>query len=54
VAAIARAADGRRSLALMRARYGRETDVNGVVVNLANVVSARVSKTASAEAGQYL
>jgi ribosomal protein L24 len=54
VAAIARAMDERRSLVLMRARYGRETDVNGVVINLANVVSVRVSKTASAEAGQYL
>ncbi|MDR8410213.1 hypothetical protein MTP10_15885 [Nonomuraea sp. 3-1Str] len=54
VAAIARAMDERRSLVLMRARYDRETDVNGVVINLANVVSARVSKTDSAEAGQYL
>ncbi|MEV4113122.1 hypothetical protein [Nonomuraea sp. NPDC049695] len=54
MAAIARAADERRSLVLMRARYGRETDVNSVIINLANVVSARVSKTDSAEAGQYL
>ncbi|MER6008950.1 hypothetical protein ABT120_61205 [Nonomuraea angiospora] len=54
VAAIARAMDDRRSLVLMRARYDRETDVNGVIINLANVVSARVSKTDSAEAGQYL
>jgi hypothetical protein len=54
VAAIARAVDERRSLVLMRARYDRETDVNGMVINLANVVSVRVSKTDSAEAGQYL
>lgn len=54
VAAIARAVDERRSLVLMRARYDREADVNGIVINLANVVSARVSKTDSAEAGQYL
>ena len=51
---IARAVDERRSLVLTRARYDRETDVNGVVINLANVVSVRVSKTNSAEAGQYL
>ncbi|MGW5682783.1 hypothetical protein [Nonomuraea sp. NPDC003754] len=54
IGAIARAVDERRSLVLMRARYDRETDVNSVVINLANVVSVRVSKTASAEAGQYL
>ncbi|MDP4511637.1 hypothetical protein [Nonomuraea turcica] len=54
VTAIARAVDERRSLVLMRARYEREADVHGVVINLANVVSARVSKTDSAEAGQYL
>ncbi|MEV4569707.1 hypothetical protein AB0K12_38600 [Nonomuraea sp. NPDC049419] len=54
VTAIARAIDERRSLVLMRARYDREADVNGIVINLANVVSARVSKTDSAEAGQYL
>ncbi|MGN9847417.1 hypothetical protein ACTMTI_56050 [Nonomuraea sp. H19] len=54
VAAISRAVDERRSLVLMQARYEREADVHGVVINLANVVSARVSKTDSAEAGQYL
>jgi hypothetical protein len=54
VAAIARAVDERRGLVLMRARYDHETAVHGVVINLANVVSARVSKTDSAEAGQYL
>jgi hypothetical protein len=54
VAAIARAVDERRSLVLMRARYDREADVHSMVVNLANVASVRVSKTESAEAGQYL
>lgn len=54
VAAVARAMDERRSLVMMRARYDREADVHGVVINLANVVSVRVSKTDSAEAGQYL
>ncbi|MFF5209092.1 hypothetical protein [Streptosporangium sp. NPDC000396] len=52
--AIARALDERRSLVLTRTRYDRESDVNGMVINLANVVSVRVSKTNSAEAGQYL
>jgi 3-dehydroquinate synthase class II len=52
--AVARALDERRSLVLMRARYNREADENGVVVNLANVLSVRVSRTDSAAAGQYL
>ena len=52
--AIARALDERRSLVLTRTRYGSEADVNGMVVNLANVVSVRVSKPESIEAGQYL
>ena len=52
--AIARALDERRSLVLTHARYNREADENGVVVNLANVVSVRVSKTDTATAGQYL
>ncbi|GLW98819.1 hypothetical protein [Microtetraspora sp. NBRC 16547] len=52
--AIARALDERRSLVLTQARYGGESDLNGVVINLANVVSVRVLKTSSAEAGQYL
>jgi hypothetical protein len=52
--AVARAMDERRSLVLMRARYDREADENGVVINLANVLSVRVSKTDSAAAGQYL
>ncbi|WP_371782632.1 hypothetical protein [Streptosporangium subroseum] len=52
--AIAGALDERRSLVLTRTRYGSEADVNGMVVNLANVVSVRVSKPESVEAGQYL
>jgi hypothetical protein len=52
--AITRALDERRSLVLVRARYNREASENGVVVNLANVVSVRVSKTDSESAGQYL
>jgi hypothetical protein len=52
--AVARAVDERRSLVLTRARYNREAAENGVVVNLANVVSVRVSKKDSATTGQYL
>jgi hypothetical protein len=52
--AITRALDERRSLVLVRARYNREAGENGVIVNLANVVSVRVSKTDSESAGQYL
>jgi hypothetical protein len=52
--AIARALDERRSLVLVRARSNREAGENGVVVNLANVVSVRVSKTDSDATGQYL
>ncbi|MFF4773729.1 hypothetical protein ACFY05_12800 [Microtetraspora fusca] len=52
--AITRALDEGRSLVLTQARYGGESDLNGVVINLANVVSVRVLKTSSAEAGQYL
>lgn len=52
--AIARALDERRSLVLTRARYGHEADESCVVINLANVVSVRVSKTESAPSGQYL
>ena len=54
VQAIARAVDERRSLVLIRARYNREAGENGVVVNLANVVSVRVSTTDSDTTGQYL
>ena len=52
--AVARALDERRSLVLTHARYDREADENGVIINLANVVSVRVSKTESAATGQYL
>lgn len=52
--AIARALDERRSLVLTHARYNREASENGVIVNLANVMSVRVSKTDSDTTGQYL
>ena len=54
LAAIARALDERRSLVLNKARYNREADENGVVMNLANVVSVRVSRIDSDATGQYL
>src|SRR6266568_1339201 len=52
--AIAQAQDERRSLVLTHARYGRETGHSGVIINLANVVAVRVSKTDSAATGQYM
>ncbi len=52
--AIAGALDERRGLVLTHARYDREAGENGVVINLANVVSVRVTTTDSAAAGQYL
>jgi hypothetical protein len=52
--AIAGALDGQHSLVLTRARYNREATENAVVINLANVVAVRVSKTDSDTAGQYL
>lgn len=52
--AVARALDERRSLVLTRARYDRQADENGVIINLANVVSVRVSTTDRATTGQYL
>jgi hypothetical protein len=48
------ALDGQRSLVLRHAKYHREADENGVIINLTNVVSVRVSKTDSAATGQYL
>ncbi len=51
---IARALDQRRSLVLTHARYNRETGENSMVINLANVVSVRVSKTDTETPGQYL
>ena len=52
--AVARALDERRSLVLAHARYDREADENGVIINLANVVSVRLSRTEGAATGQYL
>jgi hypothetical protein len=52
--AIARALDERRSLVLAHARYDREADQSGVIINLSNVVSVRLSQTDSAATGQYL
>ena len=52
--AIAQALDERRSLVLTHAGYGRETGHSGVIINLANVVSLRLSRTDSAAAGQYM
>jgi hypothetical protein len=46
--------DERRSLVLRRARYDREKAENGMVVNLANVVSVRVSMKDTSTTGQYL
>jgi hypothetical protein len=51
---VARALNERCGLVLNRARYDREDNENGVVINLANVVSVRVSKTDGAMTGQYL
>ena len=52
--AIAGALDGQRSLVLAHARYNREAGENGMVINLANVVSVRVSSRDSDATGQYL
>jgi len=54
MAAIARALDERRSLVLTQARYNHAEHVDGVVINLANIVSARVSRGEGADSGQYL
>jgi hypothetical protein len=51
---IAQLMDERRSLVLQRARYDREEAENGMVVNLANMVSVRVSMKDSSTTGQYL
>ena len=51
---IAQSMDARRSLVLRRARYDREKAENGMVVNLANMVSVRVSMKDSSTTGQYL
>lgn len=52
--AIARALDERRGLVLAKARYNREAGESGMVINLANVVSVRVSNKDSDTTGQYL
>ena len=52
--AIADALDGRRSLVLAHARHNREASENGMIINLANVVSVRVSSKDSDTTGQYL
>jgi hypothetical protein len=51
---VAQALDDRRSLVLAQARYDREAGQSGVIINLANVVSVRASKTDSAGTGQYM
>ena len=52
--AVARALDEHRSLVLTHARYYREDYEMGMVINLANMLSVRVSTRDSAAAGQYL
>jgi hypothetical protein len=52
--AIAQALVERRGLVLAQARYNREAGQSGVVINLANVVSVRVSSKDSDTTGQYL
>jgi hypothetical protein len=52
--AIAGALDDGRSLVLTRVRHGHEAEEDGMVINMANVVSVRVTKTEGAAAGQYL
>lgn len=52
--AIARALNDRRGLVLTHARYDRAANENGVVINLANVVSVRVSTAAGEPMGPYL
>ena len=54
VEAIARAMNERHGLVLTQATYNREAGESAVVINLANVVSVRVSMTDSATTGQYL
>jgi hypothetical protein len=51
---IAQLMDERRSLVLRRAKYDRQRAEIGMVVNLANVVSVRVSTKDSSTTGQYL
>jgi hypothetical protein len=52
--AVARALDERRSLVLKHARESREAGEHGMVINVANVVSVRVSKSDGDTTGPYL
>ncbi|NJC71306.1 hypothetical protein HC031_16520 [Planosporangium thailandense] len=52
--AIVRALDDRHSLILRQARDSRVDRAGAIVINLANVVSVRVSKTDSDTTGPYL
>jgi hypothetical protein len=52
--AVTRALDERRSLVLAHVKEGREASEHGMVINLANVVSVRVSKTDGETTGPYL
>ncbi|GAA1789724.1 hypothetical protein HC028_14470 [Planosporangium flavigriseum] len=52
--AVARALDERSSLVLKHAKEGPDTNEHGVVLNLANVVSVRVSKTDGETTGPYV
>jgi hypothetical protein len=55
VEAITRAMDERRSLVLAHVKEGREASESAMVVNVANVVSVRVTTKGDAEAtGPYL
>jgi len=51
---IAQSMDEGRSLVLRRARYDREKAENGMVINLANMISVRVSMKDTSTTGQYL
>ncbi|MGC9665913.1 hypothetical protein ACNTMW_05080 [Planosporangium sp. 12N6] len=52
--AVTRAVDQRRSLVLNHARESYEAEEHGMVINLANVVSVRISKADRETAGPYL
>jgi flavin-binding protein dodecin len=52
--AVARALDERRSLVLAHVKESREASESGMVINLANVVSVRVSKIDRDTTGPYL
>jgi hypothetical protein len=52
--AVTRALDERRCLVLVHARENREAGEHSMVINLANVVSVRVSKADRDTTGPYL